>query len=221
MLRCWLTSWATPSSPHTHCYNGLGGNSNPVDGCYNGESSDGCWAGSQDLPGVDSLTGGSLGGQNGTIMSYCHLLDGGLNNIARTFGSNTSFGIEPGRVSAQLSRRTAQIAAASSECLAVVEEETVSAPGKPSITGITSGDGTLSVAFDAGAGDAPDSYSVTCVDQGAARHSASLISATSEGFATANEAPVEIQGTAYSSLQDFHILRHLERVGIDAAQSEC
>ena len=192
------------SSPHTHCYNGLGGNSNPVDGCYNGEASDGCWAGSQDLPGVDSLTGGSLGGQNGTIMSYCHLLDGGLNNIARTFGSNTSFGIEPGRVSAQLSRRTAQIAAASSECLAVVEEETVSAPGKPSITGITSGDGTLSVAFDAGAGDAPDSYSVTCVDQGAARHSASLISATSEGFAAANEAPVEIQGTAYSSLQDFH-----------------
>ena len=193
------------SSPHTHCYNGLGGNSNPVDGCYNGEASDGCWAGSESLPGVGSLAGGNVGAQNGTIMSYCHLLDGGLNNIARTFGSNTSFGIEAGRVSAQLSRRTAQIAAASSECLAVVdEEETVSAPGKPSISGITSGDGTLSVAFDAGAGDAPDAYTVTCVDQGVARRSDSPFSAASEGLVTTHDAPVEIQGNAYSSLQEFH-----------------
>lgn len=78
------------------------------------------------------------------------------------------------------------------------------APGAPSITGINPGDGTLSVAFDAGIGDAPDSYTVTCVDQGVARKNTSLVSATLQGPRTADIGPVEIQGTAYSSLQDFH-----------------
>ncbi len=107
-------------SEHTHCYNGLEGNSNPVDGCYNGESGNGCWAGSESLPGVGALTGGSAGSQNGTIMSYCHLLSGGQNNLARTFGSDHVYGIEPARVPQRMSRRIAQTGAASGECLAVV-----------------------------------------------------------------------------------------------------
>ena len=56
-------------SPHTHCYNP------PVDECYNQES--GCYSG----PVVAS---------RGTVMSYCHLLAGGLSNIDLVFGDVVS-----------------------------------------------------------------------------------------------------------------------------------
>lgn len=51
------------------------------------------------LPGPNSLTGGSVGGRTGTIMSYCHLTPdgGGLGNVALNFGSNHGFGINPSR----------------------------------------------------------------------------------------------------------------------------
>jgi cysteine-rich repeat protein len=58
-------------SEHTHCY------APPLDHCYNGES--GCWNGAESLP-----PGG------GTIMSYCHLLPGGLSNVNLTFGTTVS-----------------------------------------------------------------------------------------------------------------------------------
>ena len=141
------------SSPHTHCYNGLEGNSNPVDGCYNGESGNGCWSGSQSLPGTASLTGGSSGAQNGTIMSYCHLLTGGLNNIARTFGDDTSYGVEPERVPTKMARRTAQIAAASNECLAVVSANAETAPGAPTAVTAVAGDGEATVSWTAPTSD--------------------------------------------------------------------
>ena len=38
-------------------------------------------------------------------------------------------------------------------------------PGAPSITGITTGDGSLEVAFSAGSGGAADDYTLSCVDQ--------------------------------------------------------
>jgi cysteine-rich repeat protein len=72
-------------SPHTHCY------SPAVDKCYNHET--GCYSG----PVVAS---------RGTIMSYCHLLSGGLSNIDLVFGDVVS-----GRI-----RNTA----ASASCLAPV-----------------------------------------------------------------------------------------------------
>ena len=107
-------------SEHTHCYNGFEGNSNPVDACYSGEAANGCWAGAESLPGVGALTGGSASSQNGTIMSYCHLLTGGQDNLARTFGSNHAYGIQPARVPTRMSRRVSQIGVASGECVAVL-----------------------------------------------------------------------------------------------------
>src|SRR5581483_5953457 len=60
-------------SPHSHCYQP------PLDECYNQEA--GCYSG----PVVVS---------RGTIMSYCHLLTGGLANIDMTFGSTVSARID-------------------------------------------------------------------------------------------------------------------------------
>jgi hypothetical protein len=54
-------------SPHTHCF------SPPIDMCYSGEP--GCYSGPVVNP-------GPLGG---TLMSYCHLLSGGLSNISLRF----------------------------------------------------------------------------------------------------------------------------------------
>lgn len=56
-------------SPHSHCY------SPPLDECYNGET--GCYS-------------GAVVGSRGTIMSYCHLLSGGLSNIDLLFGDTVS-----------------------------------------------------------------------------------------------------------------------------------
>jgi hypothetical protein len=53
-------------SPHTHCYNP------PIDECYSGEP--GCYSGPTSVP-----------PEKGTIMSYCHLLPGGYNNIVMKF----------------------------------------------------------------------------------------------------------------------------------------
>ena len=44
------------NSPHTHCYNGIGGSTSPVDQCRSGES--GCYLGTQSLPGDAPKTEG-------------------------------------------------------------------------------------------------------------------------------------------------------------------
>ena len=158
------------SSPHTHCYAGLEGNSDPVDACYNSESGSACWAGSESLPGIGSLTGGSANGQNGTIMSYCHLLTGGLNNIARTFGSATDYGVEPERVPTKMARRTAQIAAASAECLTVVSASSEVVPDAPTDVTASAGDAEATVSWTAPASDggsAITGYTVTASPGGA------------------------------------------------------
>jgi len=76
-------------SPHTHCYAGIGGNAQPVDECYAGE--DACYSGATSLPGPQ-------GAGSGTIMSYCHLLSGGLSNIGLTLGLDHAYGVAPDRV---------------------------------------------------------------------------------------------------------------------------
>lgn len=74
-------------SDHTHCYDPV------IDECYNGEAGNRCWAGAESLP-----TGGPAGQAPGTIMSYCHLLPGGLSNISVTLGRDHGFGVQPERV---------------------------------------------------------------------------------------------------------------------------
>jgi len=73
------------NSDHTHCYAPV------VDECYNGEAGFGCWGGTESLPGPADQA-------PGTIMSYCHLLPGGLNNLSVTLGLNHGFGNQPERV---------------------------------------------------------------------------------------------------------------------------
>ncbi len=97
------------NSPHTHCYNGIGGNASPVDPCRSGES--GCYAGTQALP-------GPTGVGSGTIMSYCHLLGGGYTNVKLTFGTGHLYGVDPGRVPSRMNAYVAAKVAANPACLA-------------------------------------------------------------------------------------------------------
>jgi hypothetical protein len=96
-------------SPHTHCYGNIGGNASPVDQCYNGEAGNpGCYSGTQSLPG---------GAGSGTIMSYCHLLSGGLSNISFTFGRGHAFGVQPVRVPDRMLAHVQSQASAFPSCL--------------------------------------------------------------------------------------------------------
>jgi hypothetical protein len=97
------------NSPHSHCYNGIGGSSSPVDQCYSGES--GCYAGTQSLP-------GPAGAGSGTIMSYCHLLSPGMSNISLTFGTSHAYGVLPGRVPSRMSTHVVSRATSNPSCLA-------------------------------------------------------------------------------------------------------
>ncbi len=120
------------NSPHTHCYAGIGGNSLPVDGCYNRESD--CYSGSESFPGPGSLTGGSPGGGTGSIMSYCHLLEGGNSNITLSFGHNFNFGVAPERVPQRMRAFVEQTAAQYPSC--IVPATTTPPPPPPAQTGV-------------------------------------------------------------------------------------
>ncbi len=98
------------NSPHTHCYNGIGGNSSPVDQCYNGEAASGCYSGAQSLP-------GPAGAGSGTLMSYCHL-SGGYSNMTLTLGTNHPYGVLPGRVPSRMSAHVVSRASSNPSCLA-------------------------------------------------------------------------------------------------------
>lgn len=105
-------------SPHTHCYSGYGGVSDHVDQCSSSTSS-GCYAGAaKTLPGMDSVTGGSAGQRNGTIMSYCHLLSGAYNNIELGFGLDHPYGVAAERVPQRMAAHVASRASAFPSCLA-------------------------------------------------------------------------------------------------------
>jgi hypothetical protein len=96
------------NSNHTHCYAGIGGNAEPVDKCYSGES--GCYAGASSLPGPQ-------GAGSGTVMSYCHLRPGGSSNISLTFGADHPYGVAPERVPARMLAHVQNRAASNAACL--------------------------------------------------------------------------------------------------------
>ena len=96
------------NSLHTHDYQGIGNNSNPVDACTSGY-----------LPGINALSGGTPNTGNGTIMSYCHLLGGGMANIALKFGLDHQYGIAASRVSSQISSYVAAVANTNPSCISV------------------------------------------------------------------------------------------------------
>jgi hypothetical protein len=96
------------NSPHTHCYNGLGGSASPVDGCA---SAPGCYSGSATLP-------GPAGARSGTIMSYCHLVRGSWSDIGWSFGTNHPYGNLPGRVPSRMTSHVQARATAYPACFA-------------------------------------------------------------------------------------------------------
>jgi hypothetical protein len=103
------------SSPHTHDYCNLGGSASPVDSCYAG-----CLAGAPlDLPGPGSLTGGTAGARNGTLMSYCHLRSGGYNNVALGFGEAHAHGVLAQRVPDQMRAHVLSRAQSFPACLSL------------------------------------------------------------------------------------------------------
>jgi hypothetical protein len=97
-------------SPHSHCYNGLEGNSSPIDQCYGSET--GCYSGTNSLP-------GPAGARSGTIMSYCHLI-GGYGAISLTFGTGFSYGVQPGREAAHMNSYISSVASSNASCIAPV-----------------------------------------------------------------------------------------------------
>jgi hypothetical protein len=110
-------------SDHTHCYGGIGGNANPVDECYAGECGQtGCFCGTPSLP-CTGQTG------CGTIMSYCHLLSGGMSNISYTFGDGHPYGIEPERVSAQMNSHVVSADSSYPGCLDYVAASPIFSDG--------------------------------------------------------------------------------------------
>jgi hypothetical protein len=98
------------NSPHTHCYQNLGGNAAAVDNCYNGQcGTTNCFCGTQALP-------GPAGTGSGSIMSYCHLLGG--NNVSLTLGLGHPAGVMPERVPNRMRAHVVSVAGANPSCLA-------------------------------------------------------------------------------------------------------
>ena len=103
-------------SPHTHCYNGIGGNAEPIDQCSN--SGDGCYSGTPALPGPQ-------GQGSGTIMSYCQLRSGGMSNISLTLGTGHPYGVAPERVPSRMFAHVQQRANSSPSCLARINPDLI------------------------------------------------------------------------------------------------
>jgi hypothetical protein len=103
------------ASPHTHDYCNFGGSSQPVDRC-----SGGCAGSGQGLPSCSSPPPHFDGGA-GTIMSYCHLLTGGLSNISLTFGEGHTCGTLPHRVPDRMNAHVGERASLFPQCFGVTD----------------------------------------------------------------------------------------------------
>ena len=100
-------------SPHTHCYNGLGGSTSPVDECYSGEP--GCYSGRPRCRPAARAPGG---------LRHDHELlppaSGGFGNISLTFGTGHPYGVLPQRVPDRMRTHVESSAGFAPACLARV-----------------------------------------------------------------------------------------------------
>ncbi|HMT92091.1 FG-GAP-like repeat-containing protein [uncultured Thiothrix sp.] len=105
-------------SSHTHAYDVDHGYNLPVDCCY-ATAGGACqnYQPATNLPGLGSLTGGSTATHPGTIMSYCHLVSGGSQNLSMSFGTNHPYGIEASRVPEQMRHTVESYATSYPQCL--------------------------------------------------------------------------------------------------------
>jgi hypothetical protein len=114
------------NSPHTHCYQNVGGNAAAVDNCSAGQcGTNNCYCGATSLPSGCPGSGSGCG----TIMSYCHLLGGGMGNITMTLGLGHPFGIAPARVPNRMRTHVESIAASNPTCLAPLGNDPIFADG--------------------------------------------------------------------------------------------
>ncbi|MBY0453850.1 MAG: DUF4214 domain-containing protein [Burkholderiaceae bacterium] len=138
-------------SDHTHNYDApdIGSNAGgAIDCCYADTSGSQCGvqlggAGKNGfLPGLGSITGGTAGRGNGTIMSYCHLLTPYMSNLTFTFGENHPYGVNPGRVATVMKSSAEQFLptdTVSTYTLTVAKSGTGSGSVTSSPAGITCG----------------------------------------------------------------------------------
>jgi hypothetical protein len=97
-------------SPHTHCYGDFPASGDPpVDTCYNRATAPACYQGATI----------SLPPLGGTLMSYCHLLAGGLSNLNLLFGEpeGDNYGIDSHRVLDRMAQTVADADARYPGCL--------------------------------------------------------------------------------------------------------
>ncbi|SKA67500.1 Repeat domain-containing protein [Thiothrix eikelboomii] len=107
-------------SSHTHSYDLDHDYNLPIDCCYSdGQGACQTYQPRTHLPGLGSLTGGSSATHPGTIMSYCHLVSGGSQNVSMTFGLNHPYGVEASRVPKEMRSTVEAYADAYPECLPV------------------------------------------------------------------------------------------------------
>ncbi|MFZ1387449.1 MAG: M12 family metallo-peptidase [Thiolinea sp.] len=107
-------------SSHTHSYDVDHGYNLPVDCCYS-QAGGACqnYQPRMNLPGLGTLTGGTSANHPGTIMSYCHLVSGGSQNVSMTFGTNHPYGVEANRVPAEMRATVEAYASAYPQCLPI------------------------------------------------------------------------------------------------------
>lgn len=105
-------------SSHTHAYDVDHNYTLPIDCCYSqGEGSCQNYQRGANLPGLGSLTGGTSATHPGTIMSYCHLVSGGSQNVSMTFGTDHPYGVEASRVPKEMRSTVEAYAAVFPQCL--------------------------------------------------------------------------------------------------------
>ena len=114
-------------SAHTHAYDVAHDYSSPIDCCVS-EGTGTCanYTPYTSLPGLGTLTGGTTATHPGTIMSYCHLVSGGSQNLSMTFGTNHPYGIDAKRVPAEMRSTVEMYAQAFPQCLPVDNQTTTS-----------------------------------------------------------------------------------------------